>query len=327
MSATETITIAGIASRIQDTITTAKDAKFRKARPTSIWASFAGHPCDRNKYHCIADWQERLPARPGLQALFDQGHMEAQASRHDIEEAGFEIVRAEEPLNYVLRGGRHRLISGKIDFFVTGGFLGRRQVPVEHKGLSYGGSERFSDWREMLTAKQVWLRQYPAQMTLYLLMLAERHDDTEGLLALRGKETGQITWLPIELDYAYGETILQSAERVYDALDAGVPPDRMAFDEHTCPICDFVHICAPETVWVAQEVIQDDALQEHLDLLGAGKMWLANAREHDAAVKARFDRVQEERTWRCGDWTIARRVNKKGVWSTHVNAVKEEVRA
>jgi len=312
------LTIAEIASRMGEVIAAAKLAKFRLSRPTNIWASFAGHPCDRFKYHCIEDWQDRLPPRAGLQELFDQGRVEEAASRRDIEEAGFQITRAEDPLLIQVRGSHRRIISGKMDFCVTGGFLGRREVPAEHKGLSYGGDTRHATWRDMLTAKQVWVRQYPAQMQLYMLMAGFE----EGLLALRGKESGQITWLPIEFDADYCESILQSAERVYDALDAGTPPSRMQFCPNTCPTCDFTHICAPETEWVGTPILQDEELERELERRAALKEVVDSYKASDDYLKAKFARVEEPGVWRCGRFEITRKQRKDGVWLTQAKEVE-----
>ena len=318
MTVAPVLTITEIAERLEADIRETKDAKFRWSRPTNIWASSAGHPCDRCKFYEIARWDDRLPPRPGLQALFDQGHLEAAASKADIEEAGFQVIRAEEPVNVLVRGGRHRLISGRMDFYVTGKWLGRRQIPCEHKGLSYGRAESIENWRDLITAPQVWLRKYPAQMQLYLLM----QNAEEGLLALRGKESGQIGFLPIELDPAYCEGILQSAERVYDALDANLEPARMKFDENVCPSCDFVHICAPETEWVGHPVIQDADLEGHLVTRAGYAEIVRTYNATDKAIKARFERVEQDGTWRCGDWLISRTTNKNGVWRTQIKEAK-----
>ncbi len=319
MTEVATLTIADIAERLETDIQDFKDAKFRWSRPTNLWCSSAGHPCDRCKFYEIARWDERLPARPGLQALFDQGHLEEAASKADIEEAGFQVIRAEEPVNIVVRGGRHRLISGRMDFFVTGKWLGRRQIPCEHKGLSYGRAEQITNWRDLITAPQAWLRKYPAQMQLYLLM----QDMDEGLLALRGKESGLIDFVPIELDHEYCEGILQSAERVYDALDAGQEPPRMKFDENVCPSCDFVHICAPETEWVGNPVIQDADLESHLLTRAGHADSVRTYNASDKAIKARFERVEQEGTWRCGRWLISRKQTKAGSWQTTVKEAKQ----
>jgi len=309
--ATATLPITEIADQIQQAIEDAKDAKFRQSRPTSIWASAVGHPCHRCLYHNIADWDNRLPPRPGLQALFDQGHIEEVASKRDIEEAGFQIVRQEEPLVIHLKGGKHRTISGKMDWFITGGFLGRQQIPCEHKGYSYGNAEKWTDWRQMLEAPQPWIRSVPAQMTCYLFGANEEL----GLLALRGKESGQINFLPMTLDMGYAESILQKAEAVYDALDAGEPPDRMKYEPRVCGSCDFFHICTPDTEWAGSDIITDErclaALRRRTELNPTHKQY----EDADKEAKAFFATIEAEREWRCGEYIITRKPHGKH-WRT-----------
>jgi hypothetical protein len=280
MPTTAAMTAIEIAARLEADILEAKRRKITVRETTNLHASSIGDPCERWLYYGLMAGAERAAITPELQALFDQGLVEEQATEADLREAGYRPLAQEVEVDLRVKGGR---ISGRIDFFLE---VDGRRIPVEHKGLSYGRAEECQDWRELLEAPQRWARRYPGQIQSYLL----QSNCESGLLALRGKESGRIRFLPVELDYEYAEGLLKKAERVFFHREAGEPPERIPYSWGFCTpqACDFHHVCQPEGALGLDErgVILDehmiDMVNRYLDLEEAAK-------EHgklEAAIKA-----------------------------------------
>ena len=93
----------------------------------------------------------------------------------------------------------------------------------------------------MFNGKYVYLRKYPAQMNMYLLL----DNKDYGVFILKNKSTGMLKVLDVYLDYDYAESLLKKAERINHYVDNDILPNHYS-DASICDRCDFRHICLPD---------------------------------------------------------------------------------
>jgi len=145
------------------------------------------------------------------------------------------------------------------------------QGPCEVKTAAAHIFARLSDLDSMRT--MWWMRNYIAQLTVY--MLASNFD--EGWFLFINKENlFDIKVIPLALDMAFAETLLQKAATVNEHVLAEIPPDKLN-DASECGRCGFDSLCCPECMTgKGVEVFNDAPLIEALTYL----------REHAEDVKA-----------------------------------------
>ncbi len=217
------------------------EAKKRKARIYPVHsnrASELGHPCLRYLYYLRTAWQEKQPPSPELILKFDMGKAIERLVLEDLREAGreegFEVIEEQRPFEW-----KEFKITGKID----GKLLrDRTAYPLEIKGFSTHAFERINRLEDMLRSPYAYMRKYPAQIMLYLLL----DNKEQGVMILRDKNDARYKQLWVALDYEYAESLLKKAEAVNKAVEAGEPPERMEYEDSVCSYCDFQHICLPE---------------------------------------------------------------------------------
>jgi len=129
----------------------------------------------------------------------------------------------------------------------------RGVVPTEIKSMSPFVFDKVDDIEDMVKGKYPYLRRYPSQLNLYLLM-----DGKEwGLFLLKNKVTGELKEVWMQLDYDLGESLLKKAEAINTHVANDTLPEPMPYDENTCKDCGYIHICLPD--------IKRDALQFTVD--------------------------------------------------------------
>jgi CRISPR/Cas system-associated exonuclease Cas4 (RecB family) len=218
------------------------DVMARKAERAQVFAqdvlrASSFHPCPRQMYYQVHNWQDREPVSAEKQCLFDFGNTVEEHALGDIKAAGYLVTRQQQTFEIPVEGG---VVRGHIDGWISGGALGEQEMPLEIKGYTYE-AERIDDWREFLEKPQPWLQQVPAQLTLYMLGT----NTPRAVLVMVDKKGAELYPLPIELDYDYAEGLLRKAEMVYEHLAAEVEPDRVSYSTALCGNCDFAHICQP----------------------------------------------------------------------------------
>jgi hypothetical protein len=120
--------------------------------------------------------------------------------------------------------------------------------------------EKVNSVADMLNGKYVYLRGYPAQIFMYLLM----DNKDKGLFILKNKVNGQIKVLDVALDYEIADGIVKKLERVNAALKANIEPDRI-MDASICTECGFRHICLPDLKYGEGVAFGTDELVQLLD--------------------------------------------------------------
>ena len=293
------------------------EAKQRKAQVWPVKANRAselGHPCLRYLVLLRTNWQDRKPPDGRLQMIFDLGNDMEERVHADLKEAGFMIIEQQRPFSWDKYN-----ITGRIDSKL-GLVLNDLQtdrvppevlaklteqvddhgtvvVPTEVKSAAPNMFNSVNSVADMLHHKYLYMRKYPAQLTLYLIM-----DNKEvGLFIFKNKSTGEMKEVWILLDYDYADEQIRKAEQVNTHVQAGTLPDPIDYDESVCGECDFAHVCLPERI--GKEVEISDNL-ELLDLVTRYNELKPKAKEYDE-VNERINKLVEGREKiLVGDWFI-----------------------
>jgi len=238
-----------IGQQIKDQIVEAKKAKI-KAWPCHVnRASNVGHPCERYLVLSRTAWDQKTLHDWQLQLIFELGEIYEEKTLEDLKEAGVQVVEQQRPFEW-----KELEMTGHIDCKIV---VDDKAYPTEIKSMSPYVWESVNTVADMLAGKYVYLRKYPAQIMMYLLMDGKDH----GLMILKNKVTGQYKIIDILLDYEYAEAILKKLERVNKHVHCGTMPD--ISDNALCDRCEFRHICLPDLG--ADAVLAEDDIIELLD--------------------------------------------------------------
>lgn len=147
-----------------------------------------------------------------------------------------------------------------------------------------------------------WLKKYVPQIMSYMLFhRADGYQD--GVIILINKSTGLLKEIWFDLDLDYMDVLLEKCRRVnaavyrYEAEIDGRDdrlPARIT-DISTCEMCDFRHICRPETDFGSELVISDDPeFDQKLKRMLENKEALAEAAALEKEVKDRLKATAEK---------------------------------
>ncbi|KKL85844.1 hypothetical protein LCGC14_1950700, partial [marine sediment metagenome] len=165
-------------------------------------ASQAGHPCERYLVFCRTKWEERLLHDVGLEFIFEGGNMIEKMAERELEDAGFTIIEQQKPFAW-----KEFELTGHLDFKILNN---GETYPVEVKGLNMFDFDKLDCIEDFFRSKKVWIKGYPAQLALYMLM------DNKQLGVFYIKRTPgfrpKAIWL--HLDYTFAEDILKKLERI-----------------------------------------------------------------------------------------------------------------
>ena len=222
-----------VSKEVLDKVNASKQAKI-KIYPCHVnRASNIGHPCERFLVYCRTAWNQKPVYDVALQYIFDEGRRQEKAVEEDLRSAGFELVEQQRPFEY-----KELKITGHIEGKIL--FPGR-MIQYEVKSMAPHIWMSINTIEDMDNSRYVWVRGYPAQLQIYLLL-----DDSEyGIFILKNKSTGRLKTIDCYLDYVYAESLLRKVERVNAHVDAGTKPERVE-DLFVCERCDFRHICLPD---------------------------------------------------------------------------------
>lgn len=216
-------------------------------------ASSLGHPCTRYLVLDRTRWQEKALYSERLQMVFDIGNDIEDRVMKDLKEAGLEVIEQQRSFTWP-----EYLITGHIDAKIISGENGNRTVyPIEVKSMSPFAFEKVNSVQDMLNSKYAYMRAYPGQMTLYLLM----DNKEKGFFILKNKVTGAMKEIPVELDYDLGESLLQKATVINTHVANKTLPDPIEYDENICTECGYNHICTPDRIGKEVEIIDNEELE------------------------------------------------------------------
>jgi len=230
-----------------------------KARNIKQWpvrsnrASELGHECLRYLVLNRTRWQEKALHDVRLQMIFDMGRVMEEAVYQDLREAGIVIVEQQRPFEW-----REYQITGKIDCKLA---INGDVYPCEVKSASAYSFDSIETVKDMLGHKWPYMRRYPAQLTLYLLMDGK----DKGLFLFKNKSTGALKELWLDLDYEFAESLVKKAEAINRHIAEGTLPDCIDYREDTCAECSYQHICMPDRIGTEVEVVDNDELLELIE--------------------------------------------------------------
>lgn len=273
-----------------DVVQAVIESKIKKIKQWPVHsnrASTLGHPCERFLVYERTRWQEKALHDVGLQFIFDEGNIHETAVLRDLQDAGIRVIEQQRAFfwdKYQITGH----IDGKI---VDDGLV----IPCEVKSMSDWAWKATNSVEDMVKSKSVYMRQYPAQLNLYLIM-----DEKEvGLFLLKNKQTGLLKQVELHLDYEYTETLIKKAERINAYIANGTLPDRIT-DTNICEFCAYSHICLPDVEHRAT-LLDDPELEAKLD-----RRWqLKEAKdEFDQLDKEIKESLKERPNSVVGSWMV-----------------------
>jgi hypothetical protein len=281
---------------IVEKVIESKERKIKGYPVNSNRASDLGIPCIR--YHVLnrTRWQEKSLHDVGLQFVFDMGSEIEEIVLKELAEAGIKVIEQQRSFAWP-----EYQITGHID----GKIFADEIYPMEIKSCSPFVFKAINTIDDLKQGKYAYLRKYPTQLNLYLLMDGKE----KGVFIFKDKVSGQLKeiWMPI--DYDMGEETLKRAEEINKHVAAGTLPGPIG-EEMWCERCSFAHICLPDQIGKEVEVDTGE-LAVMLDRLEALK---PTAREYEEIDKQVKELVEGREKILAGNWFISGKwIDRKAV--------------
>lgn len=274
---------------IVEKVLEAKEQKIRQYPVNANRASELGHECLRYLVLNRTRWQEKTLHGARLQMIFDMGRMVEDLVSQDLREAGFTIVEQQRAFSWA-----KYQITGSIDFKLS---IDGKVYPTEVKSAAPHPFAAINAVGDMVRHKYHYMRKYPAQLTLYLLMDGK----DQGLFLFKNKVTGELKEIWMDLDYDFAETLVKKAELINLHVENETLPEPMEYNEDICSGCGFVHICMPDRIGKEVEVSTDDEL---LELVKRYVTLKPSAKEYDEVNERITKLVQGREKILVGDYFI-----------------------
>jgi CRISPR/Cas system-associated exonuclease Cas4 (RecB family) len=266
-----------------------KKSQIQQWPVNSNRASSLGHPCTRYLVYERTRWQEKTLHDARLQMIFDQGNDTEERVLKDIKEAGLTVIEQQRAFSWP-----EYQITGHIDAKVT---VDGVVYPIEVKSMSPFSYDKTNSVEDMLNSKYAYMRAYPGQMTLYLLM----DNKEKWFFICKNKATGAMKEIPVTLDYELGESLLKKAEAINLHVAQKTIPEPIEYDENVCSDCGYNHICSPDRVGKEVDVVDDDELAGLLETYARLK---PIAKEYDEVDKRIGEIVNGRDKLLIGDWFV-----------------------
>ena len=295
--------------------------KAKKIRVTPCHtnrASEAGHPCMRYLVLRRVKWQDMPLHDVRLQLIFDEGNNQERIVLRDLEDAGVRLIDQQRDYEW-----RQFQLTAHLDAKAV--LSETEAAPIECKSMSDPIFRQITTLEDLLRSDKPWLKKYPAQIQLYLLLSnAER-----GFLILKNKSTGELKEIEVRLDLEYAEGILKKLEQINGHVAAGTIPPAMPYDEDICDRCPFFQTtCLVEVKRTALVLSEDAELAKDLDRREELKPLVDEYDKLDKAVKKKLT-GQEKVS--CGNYLIlGKKVQRKGYevkaseyWQSTIKKIEE----
>lgn len=241
-------------------------------------ASEAGHPCIRFLVLSRLHPEKKVLHDVGLQRIFDEGRLHEGAILREVEDAGFVVVEQQRPFEWQ----KFRL-AGHIDAKIS---MNGRLIPLEIKSSSPNSFRHIKTLEpmEMTSSRLSWVRKYPAQILLYMLM----DNKEEGIILFKDKSTGEKCQKNFKLDYEYVESILKKLEMVNECVEKKELPEVEMCED--CRDCGFQKtICFPDCDYgPGFAFLSDKEAEEKLERREALKAGRAEYNQLDKLLKGHF---------------------------------------
>lgn len=221
-------------------------------------ASEGGHPCVRFLVLSRISNSLRSLHDVGLQRIFDEGNLHEDALMRELQVAGLRIVEQQRAYEWP-----ELQLTGRIDgkLGVNGSY-----IPLELKSCSANVFMEIRDIEPMamLKSKHSWIRKYPAQILLYMLMEGSEY----GLMVFKNKQTGEKAQKLFRLEgeaLEYAESIMKKLDQVNTHVALKTAPEAALIDD--CRGCAFAKTaCFPgEDYGPGIDILKDPALVDKLE--------------------------------------------------------------
>lgn len=250
-----------------------RKGKIKQFPINSNRASELGHECLRYLVYNRTRWQERSLHDANLQGIFDDGVMHEKDTLRILQDAGLSIIEQQRSFEW-----KEYLITGHIDAKVQiNGFA----YPLEIKTASPFTFNTLNTIDDMKHHKYPYIRRYPAQLTLYLLM----DNKEKGLFLFKNKANSQFKEILVNLDYELGESLLKKAEAINKHVKDNTLPDRVEYSDYLCGECPYQHICLPPVDRSELKIIDNTEMQHNLDRYFELKPIVSEYNELDKLIK------------------------------------------
>lgn len=257
---------------IIEKILEAKEKKIKQYPVNSNRASELGVPCVRYHVFNRTKWQEKAMHNVGLQITFDMGNEIERITLKDLAEAEIDVYEQQRSFDW-----KEYQITGHLDGMVS---VDGKLYPLEIKSCSPFVFKAINSINDLKNGKYPYLRKYPTQLNLYMLMKGIER----AVFIFKDKSSGAYKEIWMDLDYELGEETLKRAEEINKHIAAGTIPQGVSSD-FWCEGCAFAHLCLPEKI--GQEVeIDTGELATLLDRMEELKPAVDEYGELDDQVKA-----------------------------------------
>ena len=200
---------------IVEQIIESKQKRIKAYPGNSNRASDLGNPCLRYHVFNRTRWEEKTLHDVGLQQVFDLGNDIEDIALKELAAAGFKIIEQQKPFNWA-----QYQITGHMDGMIL---IDGQAYPLEIKSSSPFVFDTIHDINSLKNGKYAYLRKYPVQLNLYMLM----SNIERGVFLFKNKVNGAYKEVWMDLDLAMGEETLQRAEAINAHIAAGtttMPP-------------------------------------------------------------------------------------------------------
>jgi hypothetical protein len=221
------------------------------------------YPCPNKARYLVLlrkHWSELPPITPELEELFAEGHMHEKQIADRLENRyGWEIWKPRKSLEwkqYQITGTLDREGRPPAPVCQQLGLDPEGVYPIEIKALEPHSWGKIGSIGDLLNAKQPWLRKYPGQLLIYLLLT----ESTTGIFVIKNKVSGKLKYLPLHLYewLDYGTRLLNLCQEVNQHIANGTEPDVTDYEEAACGRCDLQNICMPGEVGAGAIPLIDD---------------------------------------------------------------------
>ena len=259
-------------------------------------ASECGHPCVRYLVYNRTRSNEKSLPSAGLILVFNLGNDIEERVLKDLKEAGVFIKEQQRAFEW-----KEYQITGSIDAKIIDD---GKVIPLEIKSCSPFVFDKINSVEDMKKSKYVYMRKYPTQLNLYLLMAEQER----GLFIFKQKVNGAMKEIWMDLDYDLGEQTLKKIEQVNAHVLAGTLPEPI--DDDICDDCNFQHICVPDRTRKEIVLADDPELEDKIDQWFTLKEVMKTYNELDKEIK---EKVKGQENVLLGQFYITgKTVQRKG---------------
>lgn len=257
------------------------------AKKIKVWprsanrASEAAHPCIRYLVAVRLNPEKIALHDVSLQRIFEEGNLHEQALLREIQDAGFQVVEQQRPFRW-----EKFQITGHIDAKIA---LNGRLIPLELKSCSPNIFQHIKNLEpgELINSKYSWIRRYPGQLLLYVLM----DGSEEGIIIFKNKSTGEKCQKNFRLtdeNLNYVESILKKLEKVNEYVERKeLPPVEMSEE---CKRCAFQKtLCFPDQDYgLGFDFLNDEEIEAKLIRWSELQKSAKEFQQLDKELKAHF---------------------------------------